>query len=139
MATLDDAGILAAIEQRSARAPWSERALAESLPLPGYRAWVAERPSQPVGHLRATAVAGEGEILTVAVLPEARRGGVATALLDAAARWWREEGVVEAFLEARTDNEGALALYEARGWKRIAVRRRYYGDGTDAVVMRFEP
>jgi ribosomal-protein-alanine N-acetyltransferase len=39
-------------------------------------------------------------------------------------------------LEVSAANQAALALYEAAGFEEIDRRRRYYRDGTDAVVMR---
>ncbi|MFM2161616.1 MAG: hypothetical protein RLZZ383_1128, partial [Pseudomonadota bacterium] len=42
----------------------------------------------------------------------------------------------EAFLEVRTDNSGAIALYEGDGWTSVGCRRGYYADGCDAWVMR---
>jgi len=49
---------------------------------------------------------------------------------------WRARGGVEAFLEVRADNLGALALYRALAWEGVGRRRRYYRDGVDAVVLR---
>ncbi|KAA1248012.1 ribosomal-protein-alanine N-acetyltransferase [Mycobacterium simiae] len=44
-------------------------------------------------------------------------------------------GVV--FLEVRTDNEVALALYRSLGFEQIGLRRRYYRvSGADAYTMR---
>ncbi|OBI12950.1 ribosomal protein S18-alanine N-acetyltransferase [Mycobacterium sp. E2497] len=46
-----------------------------------------------------------------------------------------EGGVV--FLEVRTDNEAAIALYQSVGFERIGLRRRYYrASGADAYTMR---
>ena len=42
-------------------------------------------------------------------------------------------------LEVRADNTAALAFYAAEGFVEIARRRRYYRDGTDAVVLRGPP
>ena len=56
-----------------------------------------------------------------------------TALLDEAAR----RGAVEVFLEVRTDNDRAQALYRRFGFGPIGVRRGYYQpSNTDALVMR---
>ncbi|HTM69580.1 MAG TPA: GNAT family N-acetyltransferase [Luteimonas sp.] len=46
----------------------------------------------------------------------ARRGGVARALLDAAAAFAREQGAAGVMLEATRDNGPARALYRAAGW-----------------------
>ncbi len=46
-------------------------------------------------------------------------------------------GVV--YLEVRTDNEAAIALYRSAGFEQIGLRRRYYRvSGADAYTMRRE-
>jgi ribosomal-protein-alanine N-acetyltransferase len=76
------------------------------------------------------------DVLTVGVLPAARRRGIArrlvAALLDEAAR----RGAEEAFLEVRVDNEAARELYRSEGFAEVGVRRGYYDAGrVDAVTM----
>jgi len=79
------------------------------------------------------------EILTIGVIPSARRRGLATkllhALLDEAAR----RGAEECFLEVREDNTAARAFYASEGFVEIGVRRGYYDHGrVNAVSMRLE-
>ncbi len=41
------------------------------------------------------------------------------------------------YLEVRTDNEAAIALYKASGFDNVGVRKRYYRvSGADAYTMR---
>ena len=77
------------------------------------------------------------EILTVGVVPSARRGGIArtliATLLDEAGR----RGVTEVFLEVRVDNDAARELYRTEGFAEVGRRRGYYDGGrVDAVTMR---
>ncbi len=132
-----DAAAMAAIEARAAHAPWSTEAIASTLAGPAARAVVAGEP--PVGHALFTVVADEGEVLAISVLPEARRHGHGRALLEAVHAAWRRAGVATGWLEVRADNTGARALYQAAGWVEAGARRRYYADGTDAVVCRWAP
>jgi len=94
---------------------------------------------EPTGFLLGRALAGEAELLTLAVAPEARRHGigvrlVAQFLTEAAAR-----GAETAFLEVAEDNLAARALYERTGFTQAGRRRGYYrhpnGTTTDALVM----
>jgi ribosomal protein S18 acetylase RimI-like enzyme len=50
------------------------------------------------------------------VADAARRGGVARALLDAAAQYARDDGAAGISLETTRDNAAARALYRAAGW-----------------------
>ena len=77
----EHAPLLAEIERRAAHAPWSLPSIEETLRRPTNRGFLVGEPA--VGHLLASCVAEEGEILTVAVLPEHRRQGHAGALLAA--------------------------------------------------------
>lgn len=52
------------------------------------------------------------------VVPEARRTGVATGLLEAAASHGRAVGAVRLSLSTAIGNDTAQALYASRGWRR---------------------
>ena len=130
-----DVPALAEVERRSAPAPWSAASLATTLAAPSTRGFVLGDP--PVGHVLYSAVAGEGEILTLAVLPERRGRGFGRALLVAALDDWRATGIAEGWLEVRDDNAPAIRLYESTGWVRAGQRAAYYADGHDARVYRW--
>ena len=91
-----------------------------------------------VGYLLAWHVADELEIHDVATTPEARRRGVGRALVAAACAEAQRRGAATAHLEVRRDNTAARALYGAAGFVDGDVRRGYYDDGEDAVLMRRE-
>ena len=79
------------------------------------------------------------EVLTVGVLPAARRRGVGTALLHGLLTEADRRGALEIFLEVRVDNDAAQAMYEREGFERVGIRPGYYDNGrVDAVVMRRE-
>jgi ribosomal-protein-alanine N-acetyltransferase len=88
------------------------------------------------GMILARAAADESEILTVAVYATLRRHGLASALLRAAMARAAELGSVSMFLEVAVTNHPARALYEAHGFTETGLRRRYYADGTDALILR---
>jgi [ribosomal protein S18]-alanine N-acetyltransferase len=82
-------------------------------------------------------VADTAEILTVGVIPAARRLGIGARLLAMLLDEAQRRGAVEAFLEVRVDNVGAQQLYERARFVRVGIRRGYYDGGRmDAVVMR---
>ena len=70
-----------------------------------------------------------------------RRRGVGRALLEAAAEWGREHGIEKLELHVFPWNAGAIALYEAVGFRREGYRARHYlrDDGyADAILMALE-
>jgi ribosomal protein S18 acetylase RimI-like enzyme len=77
---------------------------------------------------------GEREILNVAVHPEKRRTGIASALIRAETERW--PGVH--FLEVRSSNQAARRVYHMLGFEEISTRADYYDDPPEAgIVMRF--
>jgi ribosomal-protein-alanine N-acetyltransferase len=80
----------------------------------------------------------EADILTVAVLPEYRRQGIAKEFMRQIEEWARERGASAMMLEVEHTNESAIELYKSLGYMKISVRMDYYGPGQDAFVMRKE-
>jgi len=93
--------------------------------------------SSPIaGYIVARETAGELHINNVAVRPEYRRCGIGAALLGRVIDEARRRNATAAFLEVRSANHAAQALYEKYGFKAIARRADYYADPReDAVVM----
>jgi [ribosomal protein S18]-alanine N-acetyltransferase len=91
------------------------------------------------GFLLGRAVAGEAELLTLAVAPEARRRGLGRKLVSRFLYQARLRGAERAFLEVAADNPAAIALYESTGFSKVGQRRAYYatphGNRIDALVL----
>lgn len=113
------------------REAWDAHAFAGQLEQPPVFGLV----SGEVGLILARAIADQSEILTLAVLPGARRRGVGTALLRAAMGVAAERGATTMYLEVSAKNAGALALYEATGFRRVGRRANYYPDGADGLIL----
>ncbi len=91
------------------------------------------------GYIVAREAAGELHINNVAVREQYRRKGIGIALLERVLREAARLGVTTAFLEVRSGNSPAQALYEKCGFKAIARRSNYYSDPReDAVVMSLD-
>lgn len=94
------------------------------------------------GFLLGRAVAGEAEVLTLAVAPESRRLGLGRKLMARFLYQARLRGAERAFLEVAADNAGAIALYAKAGFVPVGQRRGYYrtpeGLGLDAVLMALD-
>jgi ribosomal-protein-alanine N-acetyltransferase len=80
----------------------------------------------------------EADILTVAVLPDYRRQGIAKEFMRQIEAYAIEREASAMMLEVELSNESAIKLYESLGYLKISVRMDYYGPGKDAHVMRKE-
>jgi len=86
------------------------------------------------GYALASVAADEGEILNLAVDPEARRRGLGHRLLEAMLAMFRREGVAAVYLEVRPSNAEALRLYQAAGFRSMSTRRAYYRNPTENAL-----
>ena len=121
-------------ERAAGERAWPASAWVAVLETSDATVWLAGE-DQTTGFLAVRWIADEGHVQTVGVVPEARRRGVARALLDQAASEGRRRGVTAWLLEVRADNTSARALYENLGYAEVGRRPRYYACGTDAVLM----
>jgi ribosomal-protein-alanine N-acetyltransferase len=121
---------LAALHKQCFPDAWDAAAISELLVTPGAFAY-----AHADGFVLARAVAGEAEILTLAVVPQARGQGLGRALLRAAIEKAQTMGAQTMFLEVGADNPSALALYAGLGFTKAGDRKGYY-DGKDALVLR---
>ena len=129
-----DAPDLAALHEAAfdAAERWDAAAIATLLCMPG--AFGLHIPG--TGFVLARVAADEAEILTLAVIPAARRQGHAGALLAGAMAGALLRGAGTMFLEVSDRNGAARALYARAGFAEAGRRRRYYADGSDALVLR---
>ncbi|HET6876527.1 MAG TPA: ribosomal protein S18-alanine N-acetyltransferase [Jatrophihabitans sp.] len=120
---------------------WTRNGYRDELADTAHRTYVAAEGAagELLGWAGVRVVADEAEILTVGVIPAARRRGVARRLLAELLAAARQRGAADAYLEVRVDNVAARALYADEGFAEIGVRRGYYDRGrVDAVVMHRE-
>ena len=113
--------------------------MGQLLRMPGSQALIAERDDVAEGMVLFRQAADEGEILTLAVTPAARRRGCATALMGAVFGLCAGKGIERLFLEVAEDNVAARALYGALGFTQAGCRNAYYtrpgGIAADALIL----
>ena len=141
-ATRADAAAIAVAEQICFSDPWSQGALAELFENQTVVALVGEREGpnpRLAGYIFARAIAGEAEILNIAVLPEFRRGGLGSDLLSAGLDGLRSQAATSVYLEVRESNDEARRLYGARGFRPVGIRTDYYQKPREnALVLRLD-
>jgi ribosomal-protein-alanine N-acetyltransferase len=133
----DDVAAVADLERRVFKDPWSARSFAQMLALPSVRGFaVDDEGGRVIGYGLCSMVEEEGEILNLAVEPDARRRGTGARLVDAMLGWLRTGGAARVFLEVRASNAAAIALYQRVGFGPLGTRRGYYQNPReDALTM----
>ena len=115
---------------------WSQSAMLDELDGPDRHAVVAVEFDGLVGYAVTMYSADLADLQRIGVRPDRQRQGVARALLDEVLADARSQGANRMLLEVSATNQAGLAFYAAAGFVEIDRRRRYYRDGSDAVVMR---
>jgi ribosomal-protein-alanine N-acetyltransferase len=116
---------------------WSE--LADARHPAGTRTYLVAEDGggRIVGYAGLAAVAGTGDVQTIATARDHWGTGLGSALLSALLRAATAAECHEVLLEVRVDNSRAQRLYERFGFVPIGIRRGYYQPGNvDALVMR---
>ncbi|MBG1233808.1 tRNA (adenosine(37)-N6)-threonylcarbamoyltransferase complex dimerization subunit type 1 TsaB [Aestuariivirga litoralis] len=130
-AALEDLPQLAALHSASFPHGWNVADMESMLVIPGTQAFVVELADKVIGMVIVRAIAGEAEILTICVAPAFRHKGIGRKLMQAVAVLPFDK----IFLEVAHTNEAARALYKAHGFVETGLRKAYYSDGADAVLM----
>ncbi|MGN6606780.1 MAG: ribosomal protein S18-alanine N-acetyltransferase [Jatrophihabitans sp.] len=122
---------------------WSYASYRDELADKRFRAYYAAedttdgRDGDLLGWAGVMVVGDTAQVLTVGVVPAARRRGIGQQLLDTLLDEARRRGAEQTVLEVRVDNEPALALYRRNGFADLRVRRGYYANGrVDALEMQ---
>jgi ribosomal-protein-alanine N-acetyltransferase len=133
---LGDLNAIEKIERRSYPTPWSRSMFAGELAKPASMCLGAFEGEQLAGYLIISRYVDAWHVMNIAVAPQFRRRGIATALLQKLFEL-TEDGSRRGYtLEVRTSNAGAIKLYERLGFTARGIRRGYYTDNReDALIM----
>ena len=135
-----DLGYIAALEAQIHAAPWSLGSFTDALAT-GYYMVVGEREHRVIAYGVLMLAPGEAQLLNLSVVPDQRRTGLGRTLLRRFLAAARERGAEQCFLEVRTSNTAALALYGSEGFQPVGRRAGYYPATAtlpreDALVLR---
>ena len=124
-----------AIERRAFPTPWSLAMFVLELSKPSGICLAATIDDRIVGYVVCSRYDTVWHVMNVAVDPDRRRHGIATALITALLREVSERDS-QVTLEVRASNDGAIKLYETFGFRAAGRRRAYYHDNReDALIM----
>lgn len=133
--TDEEKNAIYAVEQACFADCWTREMLFEELDSPLCAVCTFSAGGTVAGYALGRVAADEAELFRIGVLPNERRQGAGMRLLKRLHAALAERGAAVCFLEVRSRNAPARALYERAGYEQIAVRRGYYGDD-DAVIMK---
>ena len=135
---VEDVSSVSTIEQQVTPHPWSESQFLESVSR--HHCLVLSLEAQIIGYTVYTIVAGEAEILNVAIHPNYQGKGYGRQLLEYLMSIVSEQAE-RFFLEVRASNHSAIHLYQDVGFVEICLRRNYYQTSSgpeDAIVMAID-
>lgn len=138
--TVDDLGILLAIENQCHSHPWTRGNFIDSLAM-GYAMELLWAGDILLGYFVAMSGVDEAHLLNITVNPACRGQGWAPVLLGRLRDWAASTGAARIWLEVRQSNQRARHVYERFGFEAVGRRKGYYPvsplEREDAIVMRY--
>ena len=125
------------IEKRAHAFPWSEHTFASNQG-ERYLNYQLTVEGRMAAFAITQVVLDEATLFNIAVDPDFQRRGLGKALLEHLIDELEKRGVLTLWLEVRSSNVAAIALYESLGFNEVTIRRNYYptADGReDAIIM----
>ena len=132
----DDATAISEMENEIFSDPWSQKDIFSYICSETGMCFTALDDGKVIGYIIGKKIPPEGEIYRIAVREDKRQRGIGYRLLSYGLKTELGSGVESVFLEVRSKNTAARALYKAYGFSEIGVRRNYYQNPSDdAIVM----
>ncbi len=130
-----DLDAVAVLETLSFPVPWKREYFEVEVGAPWRFNRIALSRGSLAGYVFCAFAGGEVHVNKIAVAPDSRRQGVASALMDEVFAFSARVQAEEIFLEVRFSNRPARMFYAGLGFLEAGRRGRYYLDGEDALVM----
>jgi len=132
--TEDDLDRVLELENAIFQSPWRRSFFKSDINRPQGLCIVAERDGHVVGYAVAWGTE-EVHLANLAADPDLRRQGIATQLMNTVFDWARRNRAESIYLEVRVSNTIARQFYAAYGFVPTYVRKGYYENGEDALVL----
>ena len=113
------------VERAAYAVPWTEGIFRDCLSA-GHCCLVVDRTGELIGHAVMSVAVGECHLLNICIAPQAQGRGLGRRLLRRLLALARRRNADTAFLEVRSSNRGAIALYQSEGFDEIGLRKAYY-------------
>jgi ribosomal-protein-alanine N-acetyltransferase len=126
------------IECQAFKTPWSKSQFEEEINSKFAKYFCLKIDGKIVGYIGIWQVLDEGHITNVAVLKNYRKNGFGKKLIDKLIEYAKENKLIFLTLEVRITNIPAINLYEKCGFVKVGIRKNYYENSTDAILMTLE-
>lgn len=126
------------IENDSFRYPWSRDAYKAEIENKLATYLVVLQDGDVVAYGGFWKVLDEADITNIAVKRDCRGQGIGKMLTSALIQEAKKQEIKAITLEVRVSNISAIRLYEGCGFKNAGIRKKYYPDGEDAIIMWLE-
>lgn len=96
---------------------------------------VLEIDNQVIGYIGGYFYLEDGEILNFLIDKSKQHQGYGTILFESILQEARQKGIKKVTLEVRESNSNAISFYTKFGFSKISIRKHYYQNGDNAIVM----
>ena len=131
-----DISKIAQVERVCFSDPWSETDLLGCLSLPIYKTYLIEEDGEIIAYACQSVIFEDSEVLNIAVAPKHRGRGYGRKLMQEMLNTAIALKACNVFLEVRVSNESAKGLYRSFGFEEYGLRKNYYPDGENALLMK---
>ncbi len=136
--TKADVDLILSLQKDNFSDGWNKEQLNSAFDSQTFHAVALFNGQTPLGLITYSQVFDTADIEGVVVVSSERKKGYGKMLVNYALTKLKESGAVSVLLEVRESNVCALRLYLACEFKSISIRKKYYSDGENAVVMKKE-
>ena len=126
------------IEAQSFQTPWTKAQFEDELTNGLATYFCLKISGVIVGYIGMWQIADEGHITNVAVLKEYRKRRYGEKLIRELIEYAKEKDLIFLTLEVRVTNTAAIHLYQKCGFQKVGIRKNYYENTIDAMLMTLE-
>lgn len=128
---------VAAVERIEAQflSPWTKVQILAELERKSAICLIADDSQEVVGWCCGMLLPPDAELLKIAVVASRQRQGIASSLLQEFSTLLAAKSIKQIFLEVRSANTSARALYQQFGWAEQGKRKKYYKNPVDDAVL----
>ena len=129
------APFLSKLHQATFTQHWTEEDFTAMFSVRSTQAFIAEIAGEAVGFILTRSILDQAELISIATIVPQRKLGVAAKLSGSAMADAKQRGAAQMFLEVAERNISAMQLYSKLGFVKTGLRKAYYADGDNAVLM----